>query len=204
MAVHTPLEVLQAWVAAGGPAIPEAVAYAWIESGYNDSAVSPTGCCGVWQLCSCVGSGNIAANASAAVAKYKACNGGSFACDWTPYDLGPANPQWGAGYAAGVQAVASLGGSPGAGTSTAAPSTSGSAAAAPAGSAGSTGADFGASALTAAGNSILGELVGFALVGVGIVLVLWAGYLVAGNTSAGQAVKSTVGKGVKLAAMVPK
>lgn len=128
MATLTPAQVAQAWVQGGGPASVAglAVAYAWIESGYSPAAHSPTGCVGLWQICGTSVTGDLtdpAVNARAAVAKWKACQGGSFDCDWTPYDFGPANPGWAKGLADGQAAMAALG-SPGSSAAPAAQSTS--------------------------------------------------------------------------------
>jgi hypothetical protein len=93
------LQVAQYAAQAGFPAsaIAEAVAYAGIESSWDPTARSPTGCIGLWQICGTSVHGDLTdplTNAKAAYAKWKACSGGSFACDWTPYDQGSSNPNW--------------------------------------------------------------------------------------------------------------
>ncbi len=87
----------------------EAVTYNGIESGWNWNAVSYTGCEGGWQICPPrVGDFDPQTNANIAYEKWAACRGGSFDCDWTPYDQGYANPSWNTDYAIAQQAVAAL------------------------------------------------------------------------------------------------
>lgn len=97
MAVRSGQEVANAMVQAGFPqsAVAEGLATFWLESGWDDTAQSPTGCCGVSQQCPCVGQGDMVANLQAAFKKWQGCNGGSFDCDWWRYGTGPSNPRWG-------------------------------------------------------------------------------------------------------------
>lgn len=81
----------------------DAIAYAGIESSFNEDARSSTGCCGLWQLCPCV-STDPQANANAAYAKWQAA-GSTFDKDWTPYDQGRANPNWQQFYSQAVAVV---------------------------------------------------------------------------------------------------
>lgn len=114
--VLTALQVAAYWLLAGGPlsAVPQAVAYAGIESGLDANNVSSTGCTGLWQICATsLNASNPAAltnpltNAQQAVAKWKGC-GGSFSCDWTPYDGGPNNIGWAGWYSQGLSAASKL------------------------------------------------------------------------------------------------
>jgi hypothetical protein len=92
-----------------GQALTDAGAYSWIESGFRPTAVSRTGCEGLWQLCPPPADAfDPAANARHAYAKWQGCGGGSFTCDWTPYDGGTANPAWATGYALAQKAMARL------------------------------------------------------------------------------------------------
>lgn len=92
-----------------GETLVEAVAYAGIESNWRRDAVSSTGCIGIWQLCPARQEDfDPQTNANRAHGKWAGCRGGSFDCDWTPYDLGRANPAWPMDYASALQAVAQL------------------------------------------------------------------------------------------------
>jgi hypothetical protein len=92
-----------------GPTLAAAGAYSWIESGFRPTAVSSTGCRGLWQICPTKpDSFDPQINANQAHRKWAACRGGSFDCDWTPYDQGAANPQWATGYALAQKAMAAL------------------------------------------------------------------------------------------------
>lgn len=92
-----------------GPTLAAAGAYAWIESGFRPTAVSRTGCEGLWQLCPPPADAfDPQANARHAYAKWRGCQGGSFDCDWTPYDEGATNPGWATGYALAQQAMKGL------------------------------------------------------------------------------------------------
>lgn len=110
MSILTAAEVMAYAKAAGFPVsvLPQAAAYAGIESGWNTNAVSSTGCIGLWQICGTQVSGDLkdpSVNAKAAFAKWKSCNGGSFACDWDPYDQGQSNPNWGTYFNQALQAA---------------------------------------------------------------------------------------------------
>lgn len=114
MAALSAAEVAQHAYNAGwrGLDLVQAVAYAWIESGFSAEAVSETGCGGLWQLCpKPSGWSDPQTNANAAYAKWKACRGGSFACDWTPYDGGSNNPGWAEGLKQAQDAVKGVAGS---------------------------------------------------------------------------------------------
>ncbi len=92
-----------------GATLIEAVTYAGIESTWGWDAVSSTGCEGGWQICPPrPGDFDPQANAMYAYEKWAACHGGSFECDWTPYDQGHANPAWNIDYTIAVQAVSAL------------------------------------------------------------------------------------------------
>lgn len=92
-----------------GPTLAAAGAYAWIESGFRTTAVSRTGCEGLWQLCPPPADAfDPQANADHAYAKWRGCRGGSWDCDWTPYDGGTGNPAWATGYALAQQAMSRL------------------------------------------------------------------------------------------------
>jgi hypothetical protein len=111
MAVLSAAQVMNYAAGAGftGTALLEAVAYSWIESSFNSTAVSSTGCRGLWQICGQPVPGDLndpSINAQNAFAKWRACRGGSFTCDWTPYDQGPANRMWAQGYQLAQQAAA--------------------------------------------------------------------------------------------------
>jgi hypothetical protein len=97
-----------------------AVAHAYIESSFDPSVTSPTGCAGLWRLCPPpAGAYDPQTNANAAYAKWKAA-GSSFDRDWTPFNGGSKNPRWNEGWKLAQQAAASIG----AGTGTAASSSS--------------------------------------------------------------------------------
>jgi hypothetical protein len=92
-----------------GPILAQAGAYAYIESGFRPTAVSSTGCKGLWQLCPPPADAfDPQANARHAYEKWRRCRGGSFDCDWTPYDQGTANRGWAAGYALAQKAMTGL------------------------------------------------------------------------------------------------
>jgi hypothetical protein len=198
----SPLQVANLWVSSGGPvsAVPEAVAYAFIESGYDTAAVSPTGCCDVWQLCPCQGS--TSANASAAVAKWKACNGGSFDCDWTPYDGGISNPQWAKGYADGQAAAAQLGT-----TGATTPTSNGSNQQGGISDLGTALSGLGTSAQAVQASASNKALAVGAILAGGILLAVGA-WFVAGQTDAGRAMEANIKSGVRdigwSAVMAPK
>lgn len=197
MATLTPQQVAQAWTGAGGPAsaVAEAVAYAWIESGYRSDAVSPTGCVGIWQICPPPpNASDPAVNAQAAVGKWKACRGGSFACDWTPYDLGQANPGWAKGYTDGQAAASGAQTSPG---SSSPSSSSSSSDAGPfgIGSFGTTVSD----AITTASHSLRDTALGVALAALGAAAIGLAVWLMIQNTSVGHAVSGAVKMGGRTA-----
>lgn len=92
-----------------GASLAAAGAYAYIESGFRANAVSSTGCRGLWQICPTKpDSFDPQVNANQAHRKWAACRGGSFDCDWTPYDQGAANPGWATGYALAQKAMTGL------------------------------------------------------------------------------------------------
>jgi hypothetical protein len=92
-----------------GAALVDAVAYAYIESAFRPTAVSRTGCVGLWQICPPHPDDmDPQANAGHAFGKWRGCRGGSFACDWDPYDGGPGNPAWWTGRTLGQHAVQAL------------------------------------------------------------------------------------------------
>jgi hypothetical protein len=92
-----------------GTTLVEAVAFSGIESTWGPAAVSPTGCLGLWQLCPTHSRDlDPQTNADDAHSKWAHCSGGSFDCDWTPYDKGHRNPAWSTDYAIAVKAVAAL------------------------------------------------------------------------------------------------
>jgi hypothetical protein len=92
-----------------GSVLAEAGAFAYIESGFRADAVSSTGCRGLWQICPTKpDSFDPQTNADQAHRKWAACRGGSFDCDWTPYDQGSANPGWATGHALALHAMAGL------------------------------------------------------------------------------------------------
>ncbi len=92
-----------------GQDLVQAVAYGYIESTLHPTAVSSTGCEGWLQTCPPrAGDLDPQGNAVHAHEKWAACDGGSWRCDWDPYDGGPSNPRWATGYALGLQAVKAL------------------------------------------------------------------------------------------------
>lgn len=87
----------------------EAVAFAGIESAWRPGAVSSTGCIGLWQLCPTrMIDVDPQINADRAYGKWSGCRGGSFDCDWTPYDQGHASPAWATDYGIAQRVVAAL------------------------------------------------------------------------------------------------